>query len=96
MTTENNTQATESQEVMKFPMEFPIKIMGLNDEAFPKAVNELLSKHFEDFDPSKNTISYSKTKKYMSVNVVVNAQSRAQLDDIYRALTAHPMVKIAL
>jgi len=30
------------------------------------------------------------------VTITVTATSRAQLDDLYRTLTAHPMVKVVL
>jgi putative lipoic acid-binding regulatory protein len=33
---------------------------------------------------------------YIGLTVVVRATSREQLDDIYRALSGHPMVKIVL
>ena len=33
---------------------------------------------------------------YVGLTVTVRAQSREQLDDIYRALTGHPMVKVVL
>ena len=34
--------------------------------------------------------------KYLGVTITVTATSRAQLDDLYRALTAHPLVKVVL
>jgi putative lipoic acid-binding regulatory protein len=33
---------------------------------------------------------------YTGLTVTVRATSREQLDDIYRALTGHPMVKVVL
>jgi putative lipoic acid-binding regulatory protein len=33
---------------------------------------------------------------YTGLTVVVRAISRAQLDDLYRALSGHPMVKIVM
>jgi uncharacterized protein len=33
---------------------------------------------------------------YTGLTVTVRATSRAHLDDIYRALTGHPMVKVVL
>ena len=38
----------------------------------------------------------AKTGKYLALSIMVNAQSQEQLDNFYRALTAHPMVKVAL
>ena len=40
----------EKQEVMEFPMEFPIKVMGVNDEALLAEMNALAGGHFREFD----------------------------------------------
>jgi uncharacterized protein len=34
--------------------------------------------------------------KYISLTCTVTATSKPQLDDLYRALTAHPWVKVVL
>ncbi len=95
---DNNTPATDAQqeELMKFPMLFPIKIMGLNNPTFPGIMCDLAGEHFDDFDKKTLNISFSKTKKYMALTITVNAQSKEQLDKFYMALTQHPMVKVAL
>jgi len=33
---------------------------------------------------------------YLGITITVTATSRQQLDDLYRALTSHPMVKVVL
>ncbi|OZB76513.1 MAG: hypothetical protein B7X36_03190, partial [Thiomonas sp. 14-64-326] len=35
-------------------------------------------------------------RNYLSCTCTIRATSRAQLDDLYRALTSHPMVKVVL
>jgi putative lipoic acid-binding regulatory protein len=35
-------------------------------------------------------------RNYLGVTLSITATSREQLDDLYRALTSHPMVKIVL
>ena len=97
MTDNNNSmQPDDLTPLMQFPMAFPVKIMGLNNPAFPGIIRDLTVHHFPDFDSSTFGISYSKTKKYMALTVTVNAQSKDQLDDFYRALTSHSMVKVVL
>lgn len=93
---QQNEQPDDLTPVMQFPMDFPVKIMGLNNPAFPGIIRDLTTQHFADFNSNTITINYSKTKKYMAVSVVVNAKSKEQLDDFYRAVTSHPMVKVAL
>lgn len=43
----------QSEALMKFPMEFPIKVMGDASPAFPKEIIEITKSHFEDFDEKK-------------------------------------------
>ena len=83
--------------VMVFPMlNFPLKIMGVNQPEFPTVICELAAGHFSDFDKGTMTTALSKTGKYLALSIMVNAQSQEQLDNFYRALTSHPMVKVAL
>lgn len=89
-------ETDDLQPVMQFPMNFPVKIMGLNNPAFPGVIADLTKEHFSDFDKGTLKIEFSKTKKYMALTVTVNAQSREQLDGFYLALTSNPMVKVAL
>lgn len=86
----------EKQEVMEFPMDFPIKIMGLNNEALLQEMNALADGHFANFDATRTTTNLSRTGKYLSVTIVVTAESREQLDDFYRLAVNHPLVKVVL
>lgn len=90
------TNSLSDNDIMKFPMAFPIKIMGLNNPNFPGLICDMASQHFGDFNKKTLNISFSKTKKYMALSITVNAQSKEQLDKFYLALTNHPMVKVAL
>jgi hypothetical protein len=48
------------------------------------------------FDPATLEMRPSKAGNYLSLTLTIRATSRVQLDNIYRALTGHPMVKVAL
>ena len=84
------------ESILKFPTMFPIKAMGKREEGFAQTVLEIILKHAPDFDASTMEMRPSKNGNYLSVTATINAQSKAQLDDIYRALTAHPAVLMAL
>jgi putative lipoic acid-binding regulatory protein len=86
-----------SQEgVLRFPTDFPIKILGLNDLAFEPQIVELVRAHAPDLDTTAVEVRQSSAGKYLSLTVTVRARSREQLDLIYLALTAHPLVKVVL
>lgn len=84
--------AEREQDVMQFPMEFPLKIMGKSEAHFADTVRDIILKHAPDFDPKTLQSRASKNGSYLSLTATITAQSRAQLDALYQELSAHPMV----
>ncbi len=82
--------------LLQFPVDFPIKIMGERRDDFAQAMVELVLRHAPDFRPETVEMRASRNGTYLSVTVVVRATSKAQLDALYREITAHPWVKMAL
>jgi putative lipoic acid-binding regulatory protein len=81
---------------LQFPTAFPIKVMGRRVEGFAQAIVAVVQVHAPDFDASTLEMRASKDGNYLSVTATINATSRQQLDDLYRALTSHPLVQIVL
>jgi uncharacterized protein len=48
------------------------------------------------FDASTVELRESKAGNYLGVTITVTATSREQLDELYRTLSTHPMVKVVL
>jgi hypothetical protein len=48
------------------------------------------------FDASTIELRESKGGNYLGVTITVTATSREQLDELYRTLSTHPMVKVVL
>lgn len=88
--------AGEQPSLLVFPTDFPIKIMGKSVEGFAQAVVAVVLEHAPDFDVSTFERRVSKDGNYLSVTATIRATSREQLDALYRALTAHPLVKVVL
>jgi len=86
----------ERESALTFPTAFPIKIMGRTQDGFAQAISEVVAKHAPDFDPATLEMRASKEGNWLSVTATVNATSREQLDNLYRELVAHPMVKMVL
>lgn len=82
--------------LIEYPSRFPIKVLGLKVSGFVHAVTELARRFDPDFDPTSIELRESGGGKYLGVTITITATSREQLDDLYRALTGHPMVKIVL
>ena len=81
---------------LTFPTDFPIKIMGRRVDHFARDIVAVVRQHAPDFDPSTLELRASKEGNYLSVTATVHATSREQLDNLYRALTSHPLVKVVL
>jgi uncharacterized protein len=84
------------QSLIEYPSRFPIKIMGANVDGFVNAVVSITRRFDESFDAATVELRPSKGGKYLGVTVTINATSRAQLDELYRTLSSHPMVKVVL
>lgn len=86
----------EKKSVIEFPCDFPIKVMGHAQDGFAQAIVELLREFDAQFDAATVEMRPSSSGKYLGLTVTVRAHSQAHLDDIYRKLTSHPMVKVVL
>jgi putative lipoic acid-binding regulatory protein len=86
----------ERQSLIDYPSPFPIKVMGTNVDGFVHAVTEIARRFDPDFDAASIELRPSRGGKYLGVTVTVTATSRAQLDELYRTLSSHPMVRVVL
>lgn len=88
--------ALDGASPLQFPTDFPIKVMGRRVDEFAQAIVAVVTEHVPDFDPATLEMRASKHGNYLSLTVTVHATSREQLDNLYRALTSHPLVKVVL
>jgi uncharacterized protein len=82
--------------LIEYPSVFPIKVMGEAVAGYEDAIVRVA----QQFDPGCDTASIerrpSKGGKYLGLTLHVNVTSREQLDELYRTLSTHPMVKVVL
>ena len=100
MTTSQPSPAPDSDprkdSLTEYPSSFPIKVMGLKVDGFVHAITEVAHRFDAGFDAASIELRESSAGKYLGVTITITATSREQLDDLYRALSGHPMVKIVL
>lgn len=84
------------ESLLEFPCEFPIKIMGRESIRFHAIARGLVEKHTGPLADDVVVSALSRKGNFVSVTVTVMAQSQEQLDNIYRDLTAHDEVLMAL
>jgi len=82
--------------LIEYPCDFPIKVMGARADGFAEAMAQVARQFDPGFNPATIEMRPSKAGNYLSVTLTIRATSREQLDNLYRALTSHPMVKVAL
>ena len=88
----------ERESLIDFPTDFPIKVVGKNSAILLEEIFNTV----QPYDPKlkladiEKSARASKKGNYVSYTVIVRAHNKKQLDDIYYALTAHPLVEIVL
>jgi putative lipoic acid-binding regulatory protein len=87
---------TPAESLIEYPSDFPIKVMGAMHDEFAQTIVDLVIQHDPSFHAGKVEMRPSTKGSYLSLTVTVRATSREQLDNLYRALSSHPMVKVVL
>ena len=90
------TMQQPAESLLKFPTAFPIKVMGRTQDGFAQAIVTVVAGPAQNFDPATLEMRSSSAGNYLSVTATITATPRAQLDDLYRDLTSHPMVTMVL
>jgi putative lipoic acid-binding regulatory protein len=98
MTDSTATPATDPRKdsLIEYPCPFPIKVMGAKADGFVHAITQIAERFDPAFDASTVELRPSKAGNYLGVTITVTATSREQLDELYRTLSSHPMVKVVL
>lgn len=82
--------------LLEFPCDFPIKVMGSNCVEFETEVIRIVREHVPDLGEGAIRQNQSKKGNYLALTVTVRAESKHQLDNLYRALTASELTKMVL
>ncbi len=96
VTKQNIADHQPKENILQFPCEFPIKVMGLSNNQFEIAVLSIVKKHFPKLAENALKTRSSKQGKYLALTVTVTANSKAQLDAVYHDLTDCELVVMAL
>ena len=87
---------SRADSLIEYPSLFPIKVMGTKADGFVHAVTYIAEQFDPAFDATTIELRESKGGNYLGVPITVTATSREQLDELYRTLTSHPLVKVVL
>ncbi|MDF1683183.1 MAG: DUF493 domain-containing protein [Legionellaceae bacterium] len=87
---------TEDSSLLKFPCDFPIKIMGKATEAFKNDIFAIINKHYPTLKKDAIQINTSKNGNFLAISVTVYAIDQSSLDALYQDLSQHPDIKMVL
>ena len=85
-----------SDELLQFPCDIPIKVFGKNDEHFSETAYDIVKAHVSSLEPSDVRSQSSREGRFVSLTITIHAESRAQVDAVYRDLTSNPRVLMVL
>ncbi len=88
--------APAAESLIEYPSRFPVKVMGAKVDGFVEAITRIARQFDPEFDAASVELRASSAGNYLGVTVTINATSRGQLDELYRTLSTHPMVKVVL
>ncbi len=88
--------AAGDDSLIPYPSAFPVKVMGEQVEGFEAAVIAVARQFDPAFDAATIERRPSRGGRYLGLTVTITATSRAQLDELYRTLSKHPLVKVVL
>lgn len=91
-----STSDPRKDSLIEYPSSFPIKVMGEKIDGFVHAITQIAHRFDPSFDASTIELRDSSSGKYLGITITITATSREQLDELYRTLSSHPMVKVVL
>lgn len=82
--------------LLEFPCRIDVKVMGRAEQDFTTLVTKLVRQHVPDLSDSAIRTRPSRNGNYVAVTISVYAESRDQMDALYRELSAHEKIALAL
>lgn len=95
-TTSDKPDDSDDDSIMEFPCQFPIKVIGRDENDFRSLAVGLVQTHTGEIESLSITENVSRNGRFLSLTITVTAVSREQLDQIYESLSASPSILVAL
>ena len=82
--------------LLEFPCDLPVKVLGRNEEHFRVAADTIVRTHYRDLEEQQIAEQLSRSGSFLSLTFTVRAESRDQVDALYRELTASDDILLVL
>ncbi len=87
---------TDEQNLIAFPTDFPIKVIGDVTDQFEQDILDIARKHHPELEDDAIQRKMSAKGNYLAISITVWAVSQAALDALYEDLSKHPDTKMVL
>lgn len=85
-----------SEPLVEYPIQFPLKVIGVDECDFETFVVEIVRRHVPELLEENIISRLSNGNRYRSVSFEFIAQSRSQMDALYAELGSHERVLMIL
>lgn len=86
----------QPETLLKFPCDFTLKVFGLANDEFEAAALGIIHKHAPNLSGRAIESRPSGNGKYLALSITIAVDSKEQLDNIYKELSASPNVIMVL
>lgn len=84
------------QELLQFPTDYPIKIVGRPSAEFRAYIHALVVKHVPNVETDRISERLSENGNFLSISYMIRAESREQVEALARDLTSAEGVLMVL
>ncbi len=81
---------------IKFPCDYPIKVLGRNVPEFETIVLEVFERHAPGFSRERMTVKASRQGTFASITVFITATGEPQLQALHEDLLATGIVQMVI
>jgi len=92
----NGNGGAEGESPLKFPTDYPIKVLGRPSDEFRARVHAIMLKHAPDLEPSRMTERLSEKGNFVAITYVIVAQSREQVTALAAELAGCDLVTMVI
>ncbi len=88
MVSDEPVPGTSGEELLRFPTDYPIKVMGRPSAEFRARIHAVVLKHAPNVETDRITERLSENGNFLSISYTIVAESREQVVALARDLTA--------
>ncbi len=83
----NEIPKGKQQELLQFPADYPIKVVGRPSAEFRARIHAIVVRHVPNVETDRITERLSENGNFLSISYMIRAESREQIVALAQALT---------